>query len=358
MLLPAQKLINAHGGAFAVSHAVNNQARAKNAIAAGKDARDGGHQVAAVHGNQPARRQFDVAFFTHKIQIWSLTNGHDHRVAFHKRFASRSKLGTESAVFIEHAAGAHSFQSGDAAILADDLVRSEASVDDHTFGFSFFHFFQRGRNFVAPLDAHNVNFTCTQAQRGKRYVHHLMGSYRTDVLGPFFCRDFVLADHFTRGRTGDVHGHVTAADHNNFFADGELIAQVHVQQKINAFIDAIQIDAGNGKIATAMRAHRDEHGIKALRAEFFDGKIFAGALVQFEGDIAGFQDLSYLGFNHVARQAIFGNSKIEHAARDGRGLKDGDGISHQGQIVRGRETNRTGADNCNLVWKSGLFLDR
>src|SRR5579859_191731 len=358
MLLPAQKLINAHGGAFAVSHAVNNQARAKNAIAAGKDARDGGHQVAAVHGNQPARRQFDVAFFTHKIQIWSLTNGHDHRVAFHKRFASRSKLGTESAVFIEHAAGAHSFQSGDAAILADDLVRSEASVDDHTFGFSFFHFFQRGRNFVAPLDAHNVNFTCTQAQRGKRYVHHLMGSYRTDVLGPFFSWNLVLPDYFTSSGAGHVHGHIATADDNHFLADGEFVAQVHVQKKINAFMDAIQIDAGNRQVAAAMRAYGDEHGIEALRAEVFHGEILARALVQFERNVACFQDLSYLGFNHVARQAIFGNSKIEHAARDGRGLKDGDGISHQGQIVRGRETNRTGADNCNLVWKSGLFLDR
>jgi hypothetical protein len=40
MFLPAQEFVDTHGGTLAVSHAVNDQAWAKNTIASGKDAGD------------------------------------------------------------------------------------------------------------------------------------------------------------------------------------------------------------------------------------------------------------------------------------------------------------------------------
>ena len=43
--------IASYGRALAIGHAVNDQAWTKNAIATGKDARDGGHQVVAIHVN-------------------------------------------------------------------------------------------------------------------------------------------------------------------------------------------------------------------------------------------------------------------------------------------------------------------
>ena len=42
-----------------------------------------------------------------------------------------------------------------------------------------------------------------------------------------------------------IHGDIAAADHNYLFADRELVAEIHVQQKINAFVNAVEINAGN-----------------------------------------------------------------------------------------------------------------
>ena len=74
----------------------------------------------------------------------------------------------------------------------------------------------------------------------------------------------VLPDDFARRGTGHVHGHVAAADHEHFLADGELVAEIHVEQEVDAFVNAVEIDAGNGEIAAAMRAHRDQHRVESL----------------------------------------------------------------------------------------------
>ena len=80
----------------------------------------------------------------------------------------------------------------------------------------------------------------------------------------------MLLDHFARRRAGHVHGDVAAADHDDFFADGELVAQIHVKQKVDALVHAVEIDAGNAEITAAMCAHRDQHGVESLAAEIGD----------------------------------------------------------------------------------------
>ena len=54
-LLATEKFINANRGALAVSHAIDDQARAEDAVAAGKDSVRRGHQSLRVYRNQPAR---------------------------------------------------------------------------------------------------------------------------------------------------------------------------------------------------------------------------------------------------------------------------------------------------------------
>ncbi len=75
----------------------------------------------------------------------------------------------------------------------------------------------------------------------------------------------MLVDDFASRGTRHVHGDVAAADHDDFLADGELVAEIHVEQKIDAFVDAVEIDAGNGEVAAAMRADGDQHRVEALR---------------------------------------------------------------------------------------------
>ena len=124
--------------------------------------------------------------------------------------------------------------------------------------------------------------------------------------------------------TRHVHGHVAAADHNHLLADGELVAQIHVEQKIDALVDAIQINARNGEIAAAVRAHGDQHGVEALVAQVGNREVASGRVIELKRDVAGLENFSHLRFHHVARQAVFGNAEVKHSAGHRRGFKNRD----------------------------------
>ncbi len=75
----------------------------------------------------------------------------------------------------------------------------------------------------------------------------------------------MLAQHFARSGASHVHGHIAAADDQHFLPDGELVAEIDVEQKIDALVHAIEVHAGNGEVAAAMCADRQQHRIEALR---------------------------------------------------------------------------------------------
>ena len=60
MLAAAQVLVNAHGCAFAVADAIDDQARAEHAVAAGKDAGGRRHQRLRIHRDQATRGEIST----------------------------------------------------------------------------------------------------------------------------------------------------------------------------------------------------------------------------------------------------------------------------------------------------------
>ena len=107
-------------------------------------------------------------------------------------------------------------------------------------------FFQRGGHFFAPLQADQVHLACAHAQCGERDVDHFPRGHGGDVLRrrlDFLHAASMLLNDFARGRARYIHGNVAPTDHDDFFADGEFVAEVHVQQKIDALVNAIEIDA-------------------------------------------------------------------------------------------------------------------
>ena len=91
-----------------------------------------------------------------------------------------------------------------------------------------------------------MHFLRAQAQCGERDVHHFAGGHGIDVLLrrlEVFHAGGMLADHLARCGAGHIHGHVAAADHKDLLADGELVAEIHIEQKIDALVDAVEIDA-------------------------------------------------------------------------------------------------------------------
>ena len=224
-------------------------------------------------------------------------------------------------------------------------------MHDDAFLFGLFDLFQRRRHFFAAFQADDVHFARAHAQRGERDVHHFLGGNRGDVFVgrlEIFHAAGMLLDDFARCRASHVHGDVAAADHDHFLADGELVAEIHVEQEIDALVHAVEIDAGNGQVAAAVRAHGDQHRIESLPPQIGDREVASGGLIQLERDVAGFENLAHLRFHHVARQSIFGNAQIQHSARDRRRFENRDRIAHQREIVRRRESHRAAADDRNF----------
>ena len=170
----------------------------------------------------------------------------------------------------------------------------------------------------------------------------------------------MLLHHFASGGASHVHGDIAAADHNDFLADGELVSEIYVEQEIDAFVNAIEIDSRDAEIAAAVRADGDQHRVESLASQIGDREVASGSMIQFESDVARLQNLSDLRFHHIARQAVFRNSQIQHSARDWRGFENRDRIAHQREVMRRRESNRASAHDSNLIRKFVLaasFVD-
>jgi hypothetical protein len=138
-------------------------------------------------------------------------------------------------------------------------------VHADAFLFGFLNFFEGGGHLIARLQADQIHFARAHAQRGKRNVDHLPrrdgGHVFRGRLGILHAAR-MLTHHFASRRASHVHGHVAAADHDHFLADSEFVAEVYVEQKVDALVYAIEIDSGNAEIAAAVRAHGDEHGVE------------------------------------------------------------------------------------------------
>ena len=94
-----------------------------------------------------------------------------------------------------------------------------------------------------------------------------------------------------------------------------------------------------------MRSDGNEHGVESLTAQVRNREVAAGCMIQLERDVAGLKNLAHLCFDHVARQAVFGNAQIQHSARHRRSFEDRDGVSHESEIVRRREPDRAATDD-------------
>src|SRR4051794_36430891 len=109
----------------------------------------------------------------------------------------------------------------------------------------------------------------------------------------------MLTHHFASSGASHVHGNVTAADHDDFLPNRELVPKIHVEQEVDPLVNAVEIYAGNGQIAAAMRSHRNQYRIESLPVQLGDGEVPSGSMIQFERDIAGFKYLPNLRLHNI-----------------------------------------------------------
>src|SRR5579859_1613474 len=242
MFCSSQEFINTHRGALAVSHTVDNQPRSEYAVAAGKNAGGRRHQRLRIDCDQSARRNVNTILRTQELKIGRLANSHNDGVAIKTCFAVLKEGGTEAAVSVKYRLSLENLEGYSAPVLADDSLRAKSRVHDDAFFFSLFNLFEGCGHLRAILETHKMYFLRAQPQCGERDVNHFPSRHGIQAsLGRLEVFDTagMLTEHLASSGAGNIHGHVAATDHEDFFADSELVAQIHIEQKIDAFIDTV-----------------------------------------------------------------------------------------------------------------------
>src|SRR5579864_6121294 len=144
-----------------------------------------------------------------------------------------------------------------------------------------------------------MNFARSHPQGGARDIHEFLhghihfagreaigqGTFAGDFSGPF-----LLLAH---GRARHINGNISAADHNHLLSDGETVAQVHVQKKINALHDAVQVISWQIQLAAAVKAESEEYRLESLSAQVSQREVSSETRIQskFGSEIENFSNL-------------------------------------------------------------------
>jgi len=133
-----------------------------------------------------------------------------------------------------------------------------------------------------------------------------------------------------------------AADHGDRVADTHLPALAHLAQQVEALDDGLA--AGDLRGRRLPRAHGDEDGVEAGVAQPFDGDLVAERGVVDETH-AGLPERLELAVEDPLGQAELGDAVAQRPAGLLVGVVHGDPVTLLGEVPRGSEAGRAGADD-------------
>ena len=159
------------------------------------------------------------------------------------------------------------------------------------------------------------------------------------VPGPAVDDDRVVGTE-PAGDPGGVHRRVAAAVHRNGSGERGLLAGLDAAQEAHGVDDPAGVGVGDVDPLAQVGADRDEDRVEA----FALGLEVRDPVLLLEDDAQG-RYPGDLGVEDVARQAVGGNAVAHHPARLRPVVADDDVVSEPGQVVRGGQAGRAGADD-------------
>ena len=175
---------------------------------------------------------------------------------------------------------------------------------------------------------------------------HLIRICRHVAFFPAVCDCHTCAQ--TDCSTGDVHGNVSATDHDDLLADGGTCAGVHFTQEVNSSPDTPQIIAGDAECGRLLGAGCEIDGFKALLTQLLDCHIFSDLDAAAEDHAELFEHVDLRVQNRLL-QAERRDAVTEHAAGQIVLIKHGNAIVVRSEEVGTAEAGRSGADYRNLL---------
>ena len=346
---PAQIAVDLLGGSLAIGHGADDEPRTEGDIPGGKDAGRGGHEGVRIDPHRALPGGFDAIGGAQEGKVGGLPDRQDHGVARNHALGARFEGGIEAMAGIEDRQAADGLDTRDLAVAAYKSLGTQRGMDLEALALAFFNLFLERRHLLARFQADQIDFASAQAQRGagniRQFLHGDLQFAGRQAVGQqrgaqsFERQALLLANRGAR----HVDGYVPAADDHYFLADAEAVTQVHVQQEVNSFDHAIQIVAGQWKIAAAVQAHCQKERLITLGAELCQRNVLAQTRIQAEFH-PQFEDFTHLGIQYIAWQPVLGNAEGQHAPGGGSGLEDGGTVSRQRQVVGRGQSRRSGPD--------------
>src|SRR5579872_1915649 len=141
MFVLAKIFIDSDSRTFAVTYAVDNQARSENAIATSEDPGRRSHKCLRIDRDQATWRKFHFVFRREEVEARGLADGHDDGVALDQAFTAIKKRGIETSVLIENPFGFESLKRNHLAVSTHHPLGPETRMHSDAFFFGFFNFF-------------------------------------------------------------------------------------------------------------------------------------------------------------------------------------------------------------------------
>ena len=232
-------------------------------IAAHEDIRLGGLPRHGIRLGGAVAVQDDFAALEQIAPLGALADGHEHVGTGHGDglvfVVDRRKF----SVLVVHADALFEDDTGDPAVLGEDLLRAPAVADLDILGEDLFHLVPGGGHLVPLLQTEHGDLAVGAAQR----------------------------------RAGHVGGHVAAAHDRHVAFQLRGLTKVHVPQEGDSRPDALRVLAGHAREAAALQADGDEKALVALRAQFVQRDVPADLHAAADLSAHGFDDL-YFFFKH------------------------------------------------------------
>jgi hypothetical protein len=147
---------------------------------------------------------------------------------------------------------------------------------------------------------------------------------------------------------GDVDGHVAAPDHDHPLTQVQPVAQVRVEQEVDAVDHSVQVFPRQVELSTLVRADGQERGTEALAAKIAEREVATQPLMDPQLD-AQAENRADFQIDQLPREPVLGDAETQHAPRHGLGFEDRDGVSVQRQVVRRGEAGRAGPDHRHAI---------
>src|ERR1035437_7971596 len=328
----------------AVGNSLNKDARSKGDVAAGKDAGGRCHQI-LVDLEDSARRHLHALFAAEEREVGLLADGQDHAVAGDDLFFV-TEYRIEAAVFIKNSETAADFESGDDAVLADNLFRSPTVIHHDALVLGFVNFALPCRHLCARFQADHVDFFGARAQSHARRVKGGLQALGIIVFGKVHS-----LMHEADGRARHINGYVTAAHHNHALPKFNLKSEIDVNEKIDAVVNACQVRSRNVQLAAFVEPGGEKDRIE-LRPQIAEGDVASQRHAGMQRDPYG-QNVVDFHLDDFPRQPELRNAQIKHAARNRGRLKNFNRVTQQGQVMGACKATNAGAHNRNPLISLG-----